>query len=147
MLRQLHLMVWLNGHFLGWAMGMVGTWGPGTETGYPQQPTGTSPSSHPPQELGLWLVRGPFWGQLCGPRRRGLAVCLLKEGKQPSGLLIQPHLGAPGSAASVCPGCPAQITQDGGPGTSQGVALAPQPRQGWRAVAKMPRKEPWALPL
>lgn len=42
----------------------------------------------------MWLVRG-LWGQLCGPRQRGLAVCLLKEEKHHSGLLIQPHLGAP----------------------------------------------------
>lgn len=33
----------------------------GTETGYPQQPTGTSPSFHLPQELGLWLL-GALYG-------------------------------------------------------------------------------------
>ena len=47
-------------------------------------PTGTSPSFSPPQGLGFWLARGPMWGQLCGPRQRGPAVCLLKEEKQHS---------------------------------------------------------------
>lgn len=47
-------------------------------------PTGTFPSFSPPQGLGFWLARGPMWGQLCGPRQRGPAVCLLKEEKQHS---------------------------------------------------------------
>lgn len=95
----------------------------------------------------MWLVRGPLWGQLCGPRQRGLAVCLLKEEKHHSGLLIQPHLGAPGSAASVCPGSLAQITQSGGPGTSQGAALAPKSKQGWTSRSKVAQETAWALPL
>lgn len=45
-------------------------------------PTGASSSCSPPQGLGFWLVRGPVWGQLCGPRQRGPAACLLKEEKQ-----------------------------------------------------------------
>lgn len=107
-------------------MGMVGPSGAWHLDRTSPAASGASPSCHLPQELGLWLVRG-LWGQLCGPRQRGLAVCLLKEEKHHSGLLIQPHLGAPGSAASVCPGSLARITQGGGPGTRQGAALAPKP--------------------
>lgn len=89
--------------------------------------------------------RGPLWGQLCGPRQKGLAVCLLKEEKHHSGLLIQPHLGAPGSAASVCPGSLAQITQGGGgPETSQGAALAPKPKPGWTSRSKVAQETAWA---
>lgn len=62
--------------------------------------------------------------------------CLFAEGgKTTHRLLIQPHLGTPGSAASVCPGCPALITQGGGPGASKGVAGGPQARQDWEAPA------------
>lgn len=51
-----------------------------TETGCLQQPRWDLPQLLPIPEA--WLVRGPVWGQLCGPRQRGPAVCLLKEEKQ-----------------------------------------------------------------
>lgn len=57
----------------------------GADTGYPQQHCWDLPQLPSfLQGLGFWLVRGSMWGQLCGPRQRGPAVCLLKEEKQHS---------------------------------------------------------------
>lgn len=101
-------------------------------------PTGTSPSFCP----GFWLVRGPLWGQLCGPGQRGPALLFAEGGKTTRGLLIQPHLGAPGSAARVCPGCPAGITQGWWAWSEQGGCwgLWTPAGQGW-ATPAFPRKQ------
>lgn len=76
---------------------------------------------------GAWLLvsQGPYVGTVMWPQAERSRCLFAEGGKTTHGLLIQPHLGAPGSAAGVCPGCPALITQGGGPGASKGVAGQP----------------------
>lgn len=70
----------------GRAPGGVGAsgavWAISTSLALRRDTSRTFPSFSPPQGLGFWLARGPVWGQLCGPRQRGPALCLLKEEKQ-----------------------------------------------------------------
>lgn len=77
----------------------------GTETGYPQQPCWGLPQLLPTP--GAWLLasQGPYVGTVMWPRAERSRCLFAEGGKTTRRLLIQPHLGAPGSAASVCPGC------------------------------------------
>lgn len=88
----------------------------------------------------MWLVRGPLWGQLCGPRQRGLAVCLLKEEKHHSGLLIRPHLGVPGSAPVFALAAWLRLRKVVGLEHARG-------QQGWTSRSKVAQETAWALPL
>lgn len=77
----------------------------GTETGYPQQPCRGLPQPLPTP--GAWLLasQGPYVGTVMWPRAERSRCLFAEGGKTTCRLLIQPHLGAPGSAARVCPGC------------------------------------------
>lgn len=77
----------------------------GTEAGYLQQPHWGLPQLLPTP--GAWLLasQGPSVGTVMWPRAERSRCLFAEGGKTTRRLLIQPHLGAPGSAASVCPGC------------------------------------------
>lgn len=102
-------------------------------------PTRTFPSSSPPQ--GAWLLasQGPYVGTVMWPQAERSSCLFAEGGKTTWGLLIQPHLGAPGSAASVCPGCPgsdyARLV-----GVEQPRGCRRPAGQGWVAPA-FPRKQ------
>lgn len=85
---ELNFVAWQGGFLGGRAMGVAeplrpcgwALYGDKAPSAAPLGPP--HPSVSPPQGLGFSLVRGPMWGQLCGPRQRGPAVCLPKEEKQ-----------------------------------------------------------------
>ena len=53
----------------------------------------------------LLASQGPCVGTVMWPQAERSRSLFAEGGKTTRGLLIQPHLSAPGSAASVCPGC------------------------------------------
>lgn len=77
----------------------------GTDTGYLQRPYWGLLELLPTP--GAWVLasQGPCVGTVMWPQAER-SRCLFAEGGETTGrLLIEPHLGAPGSAASVCSGC------------------------------------------
>lgn len=128
-----------------------GKWGPVarhcTETGYPQQSRWDLPRLLPTP--GVWLLasQGPYVGTVMWPQAERSHSLFAEGRKTTHGLLIQPHLGAPGSAASVCPDCPARITQGWwglvGVARARGLlgASRPRPRPG-RDSAGRPQRSP-----
>lgn len=124
-----------------------GNWGPvarhRTETGYLQQPRCDLPQLLPTP--GAWLLasQGPYVGTVMWPQAERSRCLFAEGGKTTHGLLIQPHLGAPGSAASVCPDCPARITQGWlglvGVEQAKGLLGASRPR---RDRAGQPQRSP-----
>lgn len=60
-----------------------------------------------------WLLarQGPYVGTVMWPWAERFRCLFAEGGKTTRGLLIQPHLGTPGSAAGVCPSRLARVTQ------------------------------------
>lgn len=124
-------------------------WGPvarhHTETGYLQQPRCDLPQLLPTP--GAWLLasQGPYVGTVMWPQAERSRCLFAEGGKTTHGLLIQPHLGAPGSPASVCPDCPARITQGWlglvGVELAKGLLGASRPRPR-RDRAERPQRSP-----
>lgn len=97
--------------------------------------------------LGVRLLasQGPCVGTVMWPQAERSRSLFAEGGKTTCGLLIQPHLSAPGSAASVCPGClgsdDARLV---GVEPPKGAAGGLQARTGWpcRLPGNCVKREP-----
>lgn len=117
----------------------------GTETGHLWQPHWGLPQFLPTPGAWLRASQGPYVGTVMWPQAERSRCLFAEGGKTTRRLLIQPHLGAPGSAASVCPGCPgsdyARLVGVECRGAAGGPCAQAWAGQGWVAPV-FPRKQP-----
>lgn len=93
----------------------------------------------------LLASQGPYVGTVMWPQAERSLSLFAEGGKTTRGLLIQPHLSAPGSAASVCPGClGSDDARLEGVEPPKGAAGGLQARAGWpcRLPGNCVKREP-----
>lgn len=108
--------------------------------------TGTSPSCHLAQELGLWLVRGPL-GTVMWPQAER-SCCLFAEGGRTPLRTIDSASPWSSLLSSQClPWQPGSGYARWWAWNQVGAALASKPKQGWTSRSKVAQETAWALPL